>query len=110
MSDAENGSLIIKTIITAIMASGVGLAVKKLSGRKITLLTAVLSMFIGVSVAYVFHDLIYSNVDKDWRIVVISLLSISGEKIGNYLIFQFNVNIILDAIQETFLNFLKKKK
>ena len=110
MSNEENASFIIKTLYTALVASGIGIAAKKLSGKKITFITAILSLFIGVGVAFLSHDLIYYYVTEKARTIVVSLTAILGEKIANYLIFKFNVNLFLDAIQETFLNYFKNKK
>ncbi len=106
----DGSGALIKTIVAAIIGSGIGLAVKKLSSKKVTWSTAILSFFIGIGLAYLFHSPIEQYVGETWQTAFIGALAIAGEKIGYWFVFKFNINKVLDGAADYFFNKYKNKQ
>ena len=96
-------------LIAAIIGSGIGLAVKKLSHHKITLSTAILSFCIGIGLAYLLHNPVQVYISETWQTFFVGAIAITGEKIGYYLVFKLKVDKVLDAFFEGIITKYKKK-
>jgi phosphate/sulfate permease len=105
----ESSGALIKTLVAAIIGSGIGLAVKKLANKKVTWSTAILSFLIGIGLAYLFHSPIEQYVDETWQTAFIGALAIVGEKIGYWFVFKFNINKMLDGVVDSLYNKYKNK-
>lgn len=104
----------IKILLPAFLAVGLKIAIEmKSSKTKVTALNVFLSMIIGVGGAYICSDWVRSYFDPDNVSIVIALIAITSDKIGEFLIYKLNVDIFLTALTESFFDFilnLKKKK
>ena len=95
----------------AILAVGVKIAIEmKKNNFKVSFFNICLSMLIGVGGAYSSSDFVIKNVSQDYISVVIALIAITSEKIGEFLIYKLNVDLFLTAFIDSFITILTKKK
>ena len=97
-----------KTIVPALIAVSVGLAVK-MKKSKISVKEALTSIIIGVGFAVILGPIIHDNFTETLSSAVIAGIAITGEKIGYWLIFKFNFDRIGDAIID-FVEYIIRKK
>lgn len=108
-ANSEVYIFITKIIFPAFLAVGVKLAIEmKKSKTKISLFNIALSMLIGVGGAYISSGLVQKQCDEEYIPVVIALIAITSEKIGEFLIFKLNIDLFLTAIVETFFDTILK--
>lgn len=100
---------ITKIIFPAFLAVGVKLAIEmKKNKTKISFFNIGLSMLIGVGGAYISSGLVQKNCDTEYIPVVIALIAITSEKIGEFLIYKMNVDLFLTALLDTFFDSIIK--
>ena len=98
-----------KIIFPAFLAIGFKLAIEmKRTKAKISVVNFCLSMVIGVVGAYLSSPLITSNFSEDKVPMLIGLTAIISEKVGEFLIYQFNVELFLTAIADGLYSWLTK--
>jgi hypothetical protein len=105
----------IKILFPAFLAMGLKIAIEmKKTKTKVSILNIVLSLIIGVSGAVISAGLVQAYFSKDVGVpIVIALIAILSEKIGEFLIYKLNVDVFLTAVTESFFDFilnLKNKK
>lgn len=100
-------TLFIKIILPAIIAVGIKIAVQ-MKNSKVTVLSAVTSLVIGVGFAVLSAGVIRQSIPEVWQPVVIAVIAIVGEKIGYWLIYKFNFDKIGEAIINTLIKLIKK--
>ena len=98
-----------KTFIPSIIAVGVSLAIQIKVGKKVTFLSGILSAIIGVGSAYMASDFVHNNFEDHQTVIAISLITLIGEKIGYWLIFQFKISEFLDSIATAIKDFVVNK-
>ena len=98
-------------LFTAFLAVGVKIAIEmKRTKSKISILNIVLSMIIGVGTAYLTSELVIKHFSDEWLAIVIAVVAILSEKIGEFLIYKFNVDVFLSAIVDVVLSSITKSK
>lgn len=98
-------------LFTAFLAVGVKIAIEmKRKKSKISILSIVLSMIIGVGTAYLTSGLVIKYFSNEWLTIVIAVVAILSEKIGEFLIYKFNVDVFLSAIVDVVLSTITKNK
>ncbi len=100
-------TLFIKIILPAIIAVGIKIAVQ-MKNSKVTILSAITSLVIGVGFAVLSAGVIRQNIPDVWQPVVIAVIAIVGEKVGYWLIYKFNFDKIGEAITDTIIKSFKK--
>ena len=104
-------STIQEILFTAFLAVGVKIAIEmKRTKSKISILNIVLSMIIGVGTAYLSSGLVLKYFRNEWLAIVIAIIAILSEKIGEFLIYKFNVDIFLSAIIDVVLSTITKSR
>ena len=104
-------STIQEILFTAFLAVGVKIAIEmKRTKSKISILSIVLSMIIGVGTAYLTSGLVIKYFSNEWLTIVIAVVAILSEKIGEFLIYKFNVDVFLSAIVDVVLSSITKSK
>lgn len=96
--------ILTKTILPALVAVTVGLAVK-MKHEKITVLNAFGSYVIGLGFAFIFGFAVHENFPTGWANVIIGGIAILGEKFGYWLIFKLDI----DEVGQEVVNWLKRK-
>ena len=72
-------------LFTAFLAVGVKIAIEmKRTKSKISILSIVLSMIIGVGTAYLTSGLVIKHFSNEWLAIVIAVVAILSEKIGEF--------------------------
>ncbi|AGO47397.1 hypothetical protein Phi19:1_gp107 [Cellulophaga phage phi19:1] len=103
----ESGVLefIIKTILPSLAGVCIGVAVK-VKKSKVTILSAIMSLVIGVLTACVCSDLVHESFSKKTASLIIAIIAIISEKVFHWLIFDFDFtpigNIIVERIKKFF--------
>ena len=98
-------------LFTAFLAVGVKIAIEmKRKKSKISILSIVLSMIIGVGTAYLTSGLVIKYFSNEWLTIVIAVVAILSEKIGEFLIYKFNVDVFLSAIIDVVLSTITKSR
>jgi len=100
-----------KIIFPAFLAVGVKIAIQmKKNNFKASFFNICLSMIIGVGGAYISSDYVIKNVSQDYTSIIIALIAITSEKIGEFLIYKLNVDLFLTVFVDSFISILTKKK
>lgn len=98
----ENVSSEVKTwFLKIILPALVGVAIKvavQSKQEKVTLISIFWSFVSGVGSAYIFGDYVMTTFSHQWQPLVIAVVAISGEKIGNYLIYDLSIKDLLKFI------------
>jgi hypothetical protein len=77
---------------------------------KTSLLNVLLSLLIGIGGAYISSDVILDTFQAKYISIVIAIVAIISDKIGEWLIFKFKVDIFLTSLVEVFISALKQKQ
>lgn len=101
--EEEIRSLIVKVLIPAIVAVSIKLAIASRK-NKMTIFNIITSFIIGIGSAYLFSSFILSHFSDEYVPLMIALVTISGEKIGNWVIYTFNVDAFIKAMIERYSN------
>jgi uncharacterized membrane protein len=95
----------IKIIFPAFLAVGLKIAIEmKKTKSKISFLNVFLSMLIGVGGAYLSSRWVQSAFNEDFIPIVIALIAITSDKIGEFLIYKLNVDGFLTALIDAFID------
>lgn len=96
---------VVKTILPSIAGVCIGVAVK-VKKKKVTIISAIMSLVIGVLTACVCSDLIHESFSKKTASLIIALVAIISEKVFHWLIFDFDFapigNILVERIKKFF--------
>ena len=108
----EYSELVTKILLPAFITVAVGVAVEMKNNRhKVSVLSVILSIVIGLGVAYLFSGVILENCKGGNIIIFAGLVTSLSEKIFKFFMYKFNIDIFLTAIAEyayqKLKNFLK---
>lgn len=94
----EYTQFLIKIIIPALLGVGMKIAIEmKKDKTKISFTNVCLSMFVGVSGAYLASDLIHSGFGEKYQAIAIAFIAIISDKIAEYVIYKLNIDSFLTA-------------
>lgn len=91
----ETKAFLIKIIIPALVALSIKIAIQS-QQKKVSLFQIISSFITGIGSAYLCSDLVMTYLTHQWVPLAIAVVVLSGEKIGYYLIYKFNVEGIMD--------------
>ena len=100
-----------KIFIPSFVAISIKIAtqVKK---EKITFMRVIMSFIIGIGCAYFVFPFADNTVKNEYVPLLVGMVSISGEKISEYVIYKWNIDFfltsIIDAIREAIVKVIKK--
>lgn len=94
-------NLFIKVLIPALVAVSIKLAIIG-RNKPISVFNVLSSLVTGVGFAYLFSPIILSRISDEYIPLLIALVSISGEKIGTWLIYRFNIDLLVQTFFERF--------
>jgi hypothetical protein len=101
---------ITKVLIPAFVGISLKLAIQ-MKRTKLSLLNVCLSFVTGISAAWMFNNPIKLYVPEDYQSICIAIIAISGEKIGEFLVYKFRVDdflgAIVEAVKEVILKMIK---
>lgn len=100
-----------KILIPAIIGISLKVAVQ-MKRTKLSFLNVLLSFITGICTAWMFSGLIHNNVPSDYQSISIAILAISGEKIGDWIVYKLRVDdfltAVFDAIKEVVVKSINK--
>ena len=105
--DEEIKSFLVKIIVPAFVAISVKLALES-KRQKVSLMHVLTSIVIGIGSAYVSADWVLGNFKSEVVPIVIATITITGEKIGYWLMDRFDLAGVLDGLVRLFLDKFKK--
>lgn len=100
-----------KIFIPSFVAISIKIAtqVKK---EKLTFMRVIMSFVIGIGCAYFVFPFADDQVKEEYIPLLVGMVSISGEKISEYIIYKWNIDFfltsIIDAIREAIVKVIKK--
>lgn len=97
--NAEFYQFITKVLIPAIIGISLKLSIQ-MKRTKLSWINVFLSYTTGITTAYLFSRIINTNVPDDYSSVLIAIIAISSEKIGEFLVYRFRVDDFLSAVFE----------
>ena len=96
-----------KIIFPAFLAVGIKIAIEmKKNKSRVSFFNIFLSMLIGVGGAWLSSDIVLRNCEQQNVPIVIALIAITSEKIGDFVIYKLNVDMFLTAIVDGFFEYL----
>lgn len=104
---SEAYDFFVKIFIPSFVATSVKIATI-VRNEKMTNIKVIVSFITGVGCAYFVYPFAQSNSSPEYIPLIVGLVSISGEKIMEYLIYKLDVSGILNEIINVILNKLKK--
>lgn len=88
---------LVKILLPSLVAVSIKLAVQS-KQNTISWFNVVTSFITGIGSAYLCADLVLSTVDHQYVPIAIAIITISGEKIGYYIVYKLNVEAILEGM------------
>jgi len=89
----------IKIFIPAFVGVGIKIAIEmKKDKTKVSLINVILSMFIGIGGAWLLSGFIEESCSAHYVSPAIALVAIISDKIGEFLIYKFNIDTFLTAL------------
>lgn len=67
-----------------------------------------LSMIIGVGSAYLSSDFVLTSFGQNQVSIVIAVIAITSEKIGEFLIYKLNIDVFLTVVFDGFFEYIGK--
>lgn len=99
--EKEVRNLLVKVLIPAIVAVSIKIAIT-MRKNKMTVFNIIASFIVGVGSAYLFSGFILGHFSDEYVPLMIALVTISGEKIGNWILYKFNVDSLIETIIEKY--------
>lgn len=88
----------LKILFPAFIGVGIKIAVEmKKNKTKISFLNVALSMFVGISGAYLASGLIQKELSYEYHSVAIAFIAIISDKIAEYVIYKMNIDQFLTS-------------
>mgnify|MGYP003648167018 CR=1 FL=1 len=86
-----------KIFIPSFIAISIKVATQ-IKKEKMTMTRVVLSFVTGIGCAYFVYPFVDKHIENAYLPLIVGVVSISGEKIAEYLIYKFNVDYFLQAV------------
>jgi hypothetical protein len=87
---------ITKILIPAMVGISLKIAVQ-MKKTRLSFLNVALSFIAGISCAWLLSDLIHLHVQEQYQAISIAIIAISGEKVGDFLVYKLRVDEFLQA-------------
>lgn len=99
LTETDCFQFLVKILIPAIFGVGIKIAIEMKKDRtKVSFFNVCVSMFIGVAGAYIFSSAVQKNFGEAYQSVIIAFIAIITDKIAEYVIYKWNVDIFLSAL------------
>jgi len=102
---SEIYNFIVKALTPALIAVSVGLAVKSKT-QKLTVKRVFISYIAGIGASYFIYPFVSSENFGNYTGAIIGIVAITSEKIMEFLLFKFNVDLLLNSLADALRNFL----
>lgn len=96
----EIKAFLLKIIMPALVALSMKIAIMN-KNERMTVFQIVVTFVTGIGSAYLAGFYVMETFESKWVPIIVAIITISGERIGHWVIYKFNV-------EELILNFIKK--
>ena len=93
----EAYQFITKVAIPAMVGVSLKVAIQ-MRKQTVSLASSALSAIVGVSMAYILSSIVETQVPKTYQSMCYATIGISGQQIGEYLVYRMNLDGFLEAI------------
>lgn len=100
---------LIKILVPAIIAISIKIATQ-IKREKMSLGRIFLSFIVGIGCAYFVYPFIDENVENKYIPLLVGVVAMSGEKITEYLIYKWDIDLFLSSLMNVLFDSLKGKK
>ena len=104
----EIWNFIFKTLPFALAALAISISVQ-IKNKTASFINVVLSIVIGVSCAWITGSFINAHFSSSTAPIIIGVVTIAGEKVGYWLVYKFNFDLVGRAIIDYVVAKFKKK-
>lgn len=104
----EFWNFIFKTLPFALAALAISISVQ-IKNKTASLVNITLSIVIGISCAWITGGSINAHFSSSTAPIIIGVITIAGEKVGYWLVYKFNFDLIGQAVIGWIIKFFKKK-
>lgn len=108
MEDNDLRTWLFKILLPSLVAVSIKLAVQSKKGA-VSWFNVITSFITGIGSAYLMADLVIDSISSHFVPIAIAIITISGEKIGFYLVYKLNVEGIVESVIENIVDRMKKK-
>jgi len=106
-------ALFFKVLLPALIGVSIKIAIE-MERKKMTIKRAIISVVSGVGLAWLSSGIIMRVVGIDYQPLMIAVVAITAEKVMEYLLYKFNIDMflgsLLDAGRTFFINLITGKK
>lgn len=107
LTDSDFFQFFVKILIPAIFGVGIKIAIEmKKDKTKVSFFNVCLSMFVGVAGAYISSGLVQSSFGINYQPIVIAFIAIITDKIAEYVIYKWNVDLFLSAVFDGLFDYI----
>ena len=104
----EIWNFIIKTLPFSLAALAISISIQ-IKNKTASLINSMLSIIIGVSCAWITGGWINEHFSSTTAPMIIGVVTILGEKVGYWLIYKFQVDLVMATVVDILINKFKKK-
>ena len=95
--------------ISPIVFFAVGMKIAiQIQRKKATVIGSLISIFVGVGMAYLTNDFIIKIASKELYPIILSLIAIVSDKIMEFLVFKLDVGIYIEKLLDLLFDKIKK--
>lgn len=105
----ELSRFIVKILVPATIAISIKIATQ-IKREKMSLGRVFLSFIVGIGCAYFVYPFIDHNVENDYIPLLVGVVAMSGEKISEYIIYKWDVDLFIGSLIDVFIDKWKSKK
>ncbi len=100
-------NFLIKTLPFTLAALAISIGIQ-MKNKTATIVGVILSIIIGVSTAWIFGGYINAHFSPTTAPIIIGVVTITGEKVGYWFVYKFNVDIIGEAAIKAIIKKIRK--
>jgi len=100
---------IIKILAPAIIAISIKIATQ-IKREKMSFSRVLISFIVGIGCAYFIYPFVENNIENKYIPLLVGVVAMSGEKISEYIIYKWDIDLFLSSIINAFISGIKNNK
>ena len=98
----------VKILVPSVVAISIKIATQ-IKREKMSFNKVLFSFVVGIGCSYFVYPFIYDNVDKKYIPLLVGIVAMSGEKISEYIIYKWDIDLFLSSLMDFFIHKWKNK-
>lgn len=98
-------ALFFKVLLPALIGVSIKIAIE-MERKKMTIKRAIISVIAGVGLAWLSSGVIIRVIGIDYQPLMIAVVAITAEKVMEYMLYKFNIDMFLGALLDAGKNFI----